>query len=80
MLQAAIRDPDPVVFLENELLYGVSFPVRDEVWDKDFMVSLSKAKVMREGTDVTLVAFSKMVRRFLAWFSRLKVWPLCCLE
>jgi pyruvate/2-oxoglutarate/acetoin dehydrogenase E1 component len=62
ILQAAIRDPDPVVFLENELLYGVSFPVRDEVWDKDFMISLSKAKVMREGTDVTLVAFSKMVR------------------
>lgn len=50
------------MFLENELLYGVSFPVREEVWDKDFVVSLSKAKVMREGTDVTLVAFSKMVR------------------
>jgi pyruvate dehydrogenase E1 component beta subunit len=60
-LQAAIRDPDPVCILENELLYGVSFPVSDAALDADFMLPIGKAKVMREGTDVTLVAFSKMV-------------------
>ena len=61
-LQAAIRDPDPVCFLENELMYGVAFPVGDEVLDKDFTLPIGKAKVMREGSDVTLVSFSKMVR------------------
>ncbi|PPS15353.1 hypothetical protein GOBAR_AA05227 [Gossypium barbadense] len=47
LLKAAIRDPDPVVFLENELLYGESFPVSDEI--------------ERKGKDVTITAFSKMV-------------------
>lgn len=60
-LQAAIRDPDPVCILENELLYGMSFPVSDEVLGADFTLPIGKAKVMREGSDVTLVAFSKMV-------------------
>ena len=59
LLQAAIRDPDPVVFLENEIMYGQSFPVKPEVLDKDFTLPLGKAKVMREGTDVTLVSFSR---------------------
>jgi pyruvate dehydrogenase E1 component beta subunit len=55
LLKSAIRDPNPVVFLENELLYGRSFdvPVLD-----DFTVPIGKARVIREGTDVTLTAFS----------------------
>ncbi|MBT3790797.1 MAG: pyruvate dehydrogenase complex E1 component subunit beta [Alphaproteobacteria bacterium] len=55
LLKSAIRDPNPVVFLENELLYGRSFdvPVLD-----DFTVPIGKARVLREGTDVTLTAFS----------------------
>jgi hypothetical protein len=61
VIQAAIRDPDPVCVLENELLYGVSFPVDKKVLDTDFMVPIGKAKVQQVGTDVTLVAFSKMV-------------------
>lgn len=61
LLKAAIRDPNPVVFLENELLYGVSFPVSAEAQDKDFVVPIGKAKIMKEGTDVTIVAFSRMV-------------------
>eukprot|EP00216_Chloropicon_sp_CCMP2111_P003564 CAMPEP_0198240462 /NCGR_PEP_ID=MMETSP1446-20131203/5569_1 /TAXON_ID=1461542 ORGANISM="Unidentified sp, Strain CCMP2111" /NCGR_SAMPLE_ID=MMETSP1446 /ASSEMBLY_ACC=CAM_ASM_001112 /LENGTH=328 /DNA_ID=CAMNT_0043923195 /DNA_START=299 /DNA_END=1285 /DNA_ORIENTATION=+ len=61
LLKAAIRDSDPVVFLENELLYGQSFPVADEMLGDDFVLPIGKAKVMREGSDVTLVAFSKMV-------------------
>jgi pyruvate dehydrogenase E1 component beta subunit len=104
LLKAAIRDPDPVVFLENEILYGESFPVTDKILDHDFTVPIGKCKVrmaglafsprqlraarpvvqqscmqqagiiagvltaclppcqvMREGTDVTLVAFGKLV-------------------
>ncbi len=55
LLKAAIRSPDPVVFLENELLYGVSFdvPVGD-----DHVVPIGKAKVVRAGADVTIVGYS----------------------
>uniref|UniRef100_A0A7R9VDY4 Pyruvate dehydrogenase E1 component subunit beta n=1 Tax=Chlamydomonas euryale TaxID=1486919 RepID=A0A7R9VDY4_9CHLO len=61
LLKAAIRDPDPVVFLENELLYGTSFPVSAAVLDKDFTLPIGKAKVMRPGKDLTMIAFGKMV-------------------
>ncbi|XP_057249767.1 pyruvate dehydrogenase E1 component subunit beta, mitochondrial-like [Beta vulgaris subsp. vulgaris] len=61
LLKAAIRDPDPVVFLENELLYGESFPVADEVLDANFTLPIGKAKVERQGKDVTITSFSKMV-------------------
>jgi pyruvate dehydrogenase E1 component beta subunit len=58
LLRAAIRDPNPVIFLENEILYGHTFdcPTSD-----DFMLPLGKAKIERAGTDVTIVAFSIMV-------------------
>jgi len=61
LLKAAIRDPDPVVFLENELLYGESFPVSAECLDPSFCLPIGKAKIEREGRDVTITAFSKMV-------------------
>ncbi|MBA0649030.1 hypothetical protein Goklo_016643 [Gossypium klotzschianum] len=61
LLKAAIRDPDPVVFLENELLYGESFPVSDEVLDSSFCLPIGKAKIEKKGKDVTITAFSKMV-------------------
>lgn len=61
LLKASIRDPDPVVFLENEILYGESFKVDESVLDKDFTLPIGKAKVMREGKDITLVAFGKLV-------------------
>jgi pyruvate dehydrogenase E1 component beta subunit len=61
LMKAAIRDPDPVIVLENEILYGESFPVTDEVTSKDFVTPIGKAKVMKEGKDVTLVSFGKMV-------------------
>lgn len=61
LLKAAIRDPNPVVVLENELLYGVSFPLSEEAQSKDFVVPIGKAKTMKAGTDVTIVAFSRMV-------------------
>ncbi|OFX11938.1 MAG: pyruvate dehydrogenase complex E1 component subunit beta [Alphaproteobacteria bacterium RIFOXYD12_FULL_60_8] len=58
LLKAAIRDPNPVVFLESELLYGESFEVPDE---PDFVLPIGKAKIERSGTGVTLVAYSRMV-------------------
>ncbi|KAJ1446607.1 thiamine diphosphate-binding protein [Pelagophyceae sp. CCMP2097] len=61
LLKAAIRDPNPVIFLENELLYGVSFPLSDEAQKDDFVLPIGKAKIEREGADVTFVTFSKMV-------------------
>lgn len=61
LMKAAIRDPDPVVFLENELLYGESFPVSKEVLDPSFTLPIGKAKIMKEGSDLTIVTFSKMV-------------------
>lgn len=61
LLKSAIRDDDPIVFLENEILYGESFPVTDAAMDKDFLIPVGKAKVQREGSDVTLVAFGRMV-------------------
>ncbi|MEX0287429.1 MAG: pyruvate dehydrogenase complex E1 component subunit beta [Paracoccaceae bacterium] len=54
LLKTAIRDPNPVVFLENEILYGRAFDVPDV---EDFTVPFGKARVWREGTDVTLVSF-----------------------
>ncbi len=62
LLKSAIRDPNPVIFLENELLYGDSFEVPD---DPDYTVPIGKAKVLRAGDDVTLIAHSIMVGRAL---------------
>ena len=45
LMKAAIRDPDPVVFLENEILYGEAFPIEDKVLDKDFTLPIGKCKV-----------------------------------
>jgi pyruvate dehydrogenase E1 component beta subunit len=61
LLKAAIRDEDPVVVLENEMMYGVTFDVPDHVMDKDFVIPIGKAKIERAGTDVTITAFAKMV-------------------
>jgi len=58
LLKAAIRDPDPVVFLENELLYGTAFDVEDAVMESDFVLPIGKAKIQRAGTDISLVAHS----------------------
>ncbi|PWE17213.1 pyruvate dehydrogenase complex E1 component subunit beta [Marinicauda salina] len=58
LLKAAIRDPNPVIFLEHELIYGESFDVPD--WD-DWVLPIGKARVRREGSDVTIVAHSRMV-------------------
>lgn len=56
LLKAAIRDPNPVVFLENEIMYGQSFKVSSEVMSEDFLLPIGKAKIEREGTDLTIVS------------------------
>jgi len=60
LLKAAIRSPDPVCFMENELLYGQEFEVSEAALDKDFTLPLDKAQIIREGTDVTITCFSRM--------------------
>jgi pyruvate dehydrogenase E1 component beta subunit len=59
LLKAAIRDPNPVVFLEHELVYGESFAVPE---DPEFLVPIGKARVARPGEHVTITAFSRMVK------------------
>ncbi len=58
LLKSAIRDPNPVIFLENEVLYGQSFQVPT---DPEWVVPIGKAKIVRAGGDVTIAAFSRMV-------------------
>ena len=58
LLRAAIRDPNPVIFLENEILYGQTFPCPE---DEDFILPIGRARIEREGTHVTIVAYSMMV-------------------
>ncbi|WP_421931471.1 pyruvate dehydrogenase complex E1 component subunit beta [Phenylobacterium sp.] len=67
LLKAAIRDPNPVVFLEHEMLYGVEFDVPEGDW----LVPIGKAKVRREGTDVTITAHSRAVGMALEAAERL---------
>lgn len=62
LLKASIRDPDPVVFLENEMVYGQQFEVSDQVLDKDFVLPIGKAKIMRAGQHITIVAHSISVQ------------------
>ena len=61
LLKASIRDPNPVLFFENKLVYGV----RGEVPEEDYTVPLGKADVKREGKDVTVVAWGLMVHKTL---------------
>ncbi len=68
LLKAAIRDPNPVIFLENEILYGKSFEVPDL---DDWVVPIGKAKVVRAGNDVTLVSWSHAMTHALAAIEQL---------
>ncbi|MDW8125010.1 MAG: pyruvate dehydrogenase complex E1 component subunit beta [Geminicoccaceae bacterium] len=68
LLKAAIRDPNPVVFLENEVLYGKSFEVPDV---PDLLVPIGRAKILRRGRDLTITAFSIMVGKALEAAERL---------
>jgi pyruvate dehydrogenase E1 component beta subunit len=63
LLKSAIRDPNPVLVLENELLYGMSGPVPKV---EDWLVPIGKARIAREGTDVTIVSFARGMHYALA--------------
>ena len=58
LLKSAIRDPDPVIFMESELMYGD----KGEVPEEEYLLPIGKANVVRPGTDVTIVSFGKMMK------------------
>lgn len=58
LLKSAIRDPNPVIFLEHELMYGQTF---DDIPDEEYLIPIGKAAVIKEGTDITITANSMMV-------------------
>ena len=61
LLKSAIRDDNPVVVLENEIMYGQEFPITPEVASPDFVIPIGKAKTEREGSHVTILAYSRTV-------------------
>ena len=58
LLKSAIRDNDPIVFMESEVMYGDKMEIPEE----EYLIPIGKAKVVREGTDVTIVSFNKMMK------------------
>ena len=62
LLKAAIRDDNPVVFLENELTYGLTHDVSDDYEDENFIVEIGKANIVKEGQDITIICYSRMVK------------------
>ncbi|KAH7010020.1 thiamine diphosphate-binding protein [Ilyonectria destructans] len=72
LLKAAIRDPNPVVVLENELLYGQSFPMSEAAQKSDFVLPFGKAKIERSGKDLTVVTLSRCVGQSLIAAENLK--------
>jgi pyruvate dehydrogenase E1 component beta subunit len=62
LLRSAIRDPNPVIFLENEILYGLKGEVSS---DKEFMIPFGKANIAKEGSDTTIVTYSIMLQKSL---------------
>ncbi len=74
LLKAAIRDENPVVFLENEMLYGQEFPVLDT----EELIPLGKAALLREGSDLTLVSFSRLTGACLAAAEQLQAQGIAC--
>lgn len=65
LFKAAVRDPNPVVFLENEIAYGESFEVSEDFLSNDFVIPIGKAKIEREGSDITLVSHTRNVMHCL---------------
>ena len=62
LLKSAIRDPNPVIFLENEVMYGQSFEVPET---DEWLVPIGKGKIVKSGSDITITAFSIMVGKAL---------------
>ena len=58
LLKSAIRDNDPVIFMESEVMYGEKGMIPEE----EYLIPIGKANVVREGKDVTIVSFNKMMK------------------
>jgi len=69
LLKSAIRDPDPVIFLENEILYGLKGPVNNDI---NFSIPIGKANIEKEGKDLTIVTYSIMLQKSKEAALRLK--------
>lgn len=78
LLKSAIRDDDPVVFLENEIMYGRTFEVDEEKLHPDYVIPIGKAKVEQEGTDITIVAHSLGVQKAIEGAAELKKEGISC--
>lgn len=65
LLKAAIRDDNPVIFLENEIMYGKAFDRTEQIMNENFLLPIGKAKIEKEGNDVSIVTFSKQVANAL---------------
>ena len=78
LLKAAIRDDTPVVVLENEILYGHSYPVNDQILDKDFVLPIGKAKIEKAGTDVSVFTYSIGVDKCLEVAQKLEGEGISC--
>lgn len=72
LLKAAIRNPNPVIFLENEIIYGNTEEIDDELLSSENVGEIGKAKVLTEGNDVTIVAYSIQVGKALEASAQLK--------
>ncbi|KAJ5944945.1 hypothetical protein N7516_005113 [Penicillium verrucosum] len=72
LLKAAIRDPNPVVVLENELMYGQAFPMSEAAQKNDFVLPIGKAKIERPGKDLTIVSVSRCVGQSMTAAAELK--------
>ena len=72
LLKAAIRDPNPVCVLENELMYGQTFPMSAEAQKDDFVIPFGKAKIERSGKDLTMVSMSRCVGQALTAAENMK--------
>jgi len=75
LLKAAIKDNNPIIFLESELLYGSSEEVDDNF---DEPIEIGKAKIVKEGTDVTLVSFSYMMKYTIEAAKKLEEQGISC--
>ncbi|QXK92248.1 pyruvate dehydrogenase complex E1 component subunit beta [Neoehrlichia mikurensis] len=65
LLKSAIRDPNPVIFLENEIAYGHQHQVSSEVLQKNYFTEIGKASVIKQGNDITIISFSLQIKNAL---------------
>lgn len=65
LLKSAIRDNNPIIFLEHELVYGEKHDVPEEYSDENYLIKIGKARVIKEGTDLTIIGYSRMIKWML---------------